>query len=380
MIKSLKKYQVQSIPFDATKEWSLNNTENSNLLLAEDGTPYALEFLDYGDGSSYPVDNDSCDIALEQQDANLASVEEGLKVTGIFYPDSDPKNVDGTYKRSIYAQVKTLFYNTYFDPSKIWGIENIDFELSETSRHLSDAFNLIDIPRIVFGDKIIPNTFVAHIDAYDNPYIVTDDGNGNLFAGTNLFSYQQELGEYRNQFIANISNSLCDWYWQLGLEMESDTASVSIAFYTGSCESQLRIDTSSVSIGFAYGSAQNVPPYFDSVTSSISLYSGSMQNVVTILPITGSLADIPILMLTFNTGFTTNTVTVITSSFDSASVYFAFNTGSILLTTFPQTASFDSASVYFAFNTGSRVLTTFPQTMSFNQITTSVAFYQGSLM
>jgi hypothetical protein len=379
MIKLLKKYQVQSTPFDATKEWSLSNTDNNNLLLTEDDYPIALEFLDYGDGSGLPVDNDSCDIALEQQDTDLAIVEEGLNVTGIFYP-SDPVNVDGTYKRSIYYQVKTMFYNFYLDPTKIWGSEDIDFELSETKRKLSDKFRLINIPRTVFGDKMVPNTFVAYDNSLDNEYIITDDGNGNLFAGTNLFSYQQELGYFSNSFDANSSSSYCDWYWSHGIEAEVDTANISVAFYTGSIENWLLINTASVSVGFFAGSVVNVAPYFSSITNSLSFYSGSMQNVVTIMPPTGSFIDYPTIMLSFNTGSIASTVTVITSSFSSASVGVAFNTGSILLTTFPQTMSFDSASVGVIFNTGSIVLTTFPQTMSFNQITTSVAFYQGSLM
>ena len=186
MIKLLKKYQVQSMPFDASKKWSVNNTDNDNLLLTEDDYPIALEFLDYGDGTDYPIDNNSCDIALEQQDANVATVEEGLKVTGPFYPNSDPTNFDGTYKRSIYYQVKSMFYNVYLDPTKIWGNENIDFQLSETKRKLSDKFRLIDIPRMVFGSKIIPKTVVAFDNSLDNAYTITDDGNGNLFAGKNL--------------------------------------------------------------------------------------------------------------------------------------------------------------------------------------------------
>ena len=218
MIKALKKYQVQVTPFSATKEWNLNNTCNSNLLLYEstgscDGSPYALEFIDYGDGSEYPMDNSSCSIALEQQPDDLATLEMGLNVNGIFYPETDPQNSDGTYQRSIYHQVQTMFYNLYLDPSKIWGLENIDFPLSQTQRLLSDEFRLIDVPRVVYGEKILPNSVVLHDTTTDNNYTITDDGNGNLFAGPNLFSSQQELGEFVNEFIANESSSYCDYYW-----------------------------------------------------------------------------------------------------------------------------------------------------------------------
>jgi hypothetical protein len=217
MIKSLKKYQVQSTPFSAIKAWSVNNTDNSDLLLLPMGTQsvvtLALQFLDYGNGSSSPVLNISCSLALNPAPYDLATIEQGLNVTGSFYPDSDPVNLDGTYQRSIYYQVKTAFYNTYYDPSKMWGIENIDFELSKTKRFLSNGFWLIDIPRYLYGDKILPNTITMYIDTYDNPYTVMDDGNGNLFAGTNLFSHQQEIGYFSNTFNANASSSGCNWYW-----------------------------------------------------------------------------------------------------------------------------------------------------------------------
>jgi hypothetical protein len=72
---------------------------------------------------------------------------------------------------------------------------------------------LIDIPRSLYGDEVLPNTVVMYIDTTDNPYVITDDGNSNLFAGTNLFSKQQELGYFSNVFNANASSSACDWYW-----------------------------------------------------------------------------------------------------------------------------------------------------------------------
>ena len=213
MIKLLKKYQVQLTPFEATKDWSLSNVNNDDLLLPEDtGSEVAIaqEIIDYSSG--FPVDNYICDIALEQQDDDLAILEDGLKITGIFYPDIDPTNNDGTYKRSIYYQIRTMFYNMYRDPTEIWGLENIDFELSKTKRKLSDKFRLINIPRNVFGDKITPKSLNIFDNTLDNDYSITDDGNGNVFAGTNLFSHQQEIGEYKNEFDSSSASSYCDLY------------------------------------------------------------------------------------------------------------------------------------------------------------------------
>jgi hypothetical protein len=217
MIKLLKKYEVQVTPFAATNNWNLNNTNNENLLLfestdSEDGLPFALEFIDYGDGSDFPEDNYFCDIALEQQVHDLATTTIGLNVKGIVYPETEPINEDGTYQRSIYHQIDTMFYNTYLDPSKMWGLEQIDFQISQTKRLLTDKFRLINIPRLVYGEKIIPKTVIIYDNTLDNPYQIKDDGNGNLFAGSNLFSHQQELGEFDNVFISG-SNGYCNYYW-----------------------------------------------------------------------------------------------------------------------------------------------------------------------
>lgn len=215
MIKLLKGYQVMLTPFQATKNWALSNNGNDEVLLTEDGIPIALEFLDYNEGSGSPVINSSCDIALEQQDDDKANLEIGQKGTGIFYPDTEPTNDDGTFKRTIFSQIQTTFYNAYRDPTKLWGIENIDFELSKNKRRLTDQFRLFDVPPTVFGDKIVPSTVFLMDNSLDNDYLITDDGNGNLNAGTNLFSKQQELGgPFTNSFTTGTS-SACNDYWNL---------------------------------------------------------------------------------------------------------------------------------------------------------------------
>lgn len=206
-------------PFQATKDWALNNTDNSNLLLYEstgsdDGVPIAFEYVDYDSGIGLPVTNSQCDIALETQDSDRVIFREGENVTGPFYPDTDPTNPDGTYKRSIYHQIKASFYNDYRDFTKLLGIEKLDFELSKTKRRLEDNIKMFDIPRVVFGDKIIPNTVEIPSNTLDNNFIITDDGNGNLYAGINLFSKQQEIGDFYNVFVSGSSFD-CSTYFIL---------------------------------------------------------------------------------------------------------------------------------------------------------------------
>lgn len=205
------------MPFQAVKNWALNNVENDDVLLYEstgsdDGDPMALEYVDYGDGISTPYTSSDCLIALEQQEADRVNHRYGLKLSGPFYDDADPVNVDGTYKRSVYYQVRASFYNTYRDQTKLFGMENIDFEVGKTKRRISDKISLFDVPRNVYGDKIIPSTVVIRDTSLDNDYTIEDDGYGNLVARRNLFSKQQEIGEFTNEFVVG-DNHNCDDYF-----------------------------------------------------------------------------------------------------------------------------------------------------------------------
>jgi hypothetical protein len=219
MIKDLKKYQIKLTPFQATKNWELDNVYNCGVLLLEqtgsDGSDIslALEFYDYGDGSGYPTTGSDCDVALEQQDSDKIYYREGQNIIGTFHTDKDPTNQDGTYKRSVYHQYKTSFYNHYRNPIEIWGIENIDFELSKTKRYLSDFIRIFDIPSMVYGDKIVPNTIFMIERTLDDNYTISDDGYGNLVAGTNLFSRKQEVGNFGNLFSDRVDSHCNDYFF-----------------------------------------------------------------------------------------------------------------------------------------------------------------------
>lgn len=217
MIKTIKKFQIKLTPFNATKDWELSTSNNQDLLLMDDPSvsqdePVALEYIDYGSISqSDAVINSECNIALEQQPDDLAVVEEGLNISGFFYPELDPTNADGTFKRIIWHQVHTMFYNQYKDPTKIWGATNIDFDLSQTKRKISDEFKIFTIPTDIFGDTIVPLSITFEDTSLDDNFIITDDGNANLFAGMNLFSTKQELGHHSNIFITGHDNT-CNEY------------------------------------------------------------------------------------------------------------------------------------------------------------------------
>jgi len=211
MLKPLHKNDTLTTPFVATKNWNLSNVTNDDLVLTEhSGSPVALEFLDYFPTTS--VTGSSCNISLEQQTADRVLYREGQQASGLFYTSSEQVNVDGTYKRLVYSQVQNMFYNNYRDPTKIWGLEYLDFDISQTKRFLSEKFKLYDVPVDIFGEKLVPNSVVIYEQETDNDYTITDDGYGNLYAAKNLFSRQQELGDFVNEFQTG-SNFECSEYF-----------------------------------------------------------------------------------------------------------------------------------------------------------------------
>lgn len=263
MIKELKRFQIRTTPFQATKNWQLNNIFNNDVILfeqtASDGSDIAmaLEFIDYGDGSSLPITGSLCDVSLEQQDADRVSYREGLKLSGPFYLDLDPKNFDGTYKRSVYSQINTSFYNTFRNPTEILGVENIDFELSKTKRRITDKVKLFDVPRIVFGDKIIPGSVRLFDFSQDNEYVISDDGFENLNIGSNIFSKFQEIGSFGNSFLEG-SSSVCNDYFNL------NTGSSSSSLVVCSFDSGLTASSYAISgyfDGMISGSNGFTPPF-----------------------------------------------------------------------------------------------------------------------
>lgn len=218
MIKNLRKNDIQVTPFVATKSWILSNSTayNQNLILVNDEDVLALEFIDYEGGDDLPILNRQCNIALGevQQSTNSALYEEGEKIEGTFYPETDPKNNTGTYKRLVYNQIKNAFYNDYQDPTKMFGLENIDFQLSETKKFLADEFKSFNVSKKYFGEKILENSVILVDNSLDDTFQIVDDGKGNIIAKENLFSKIQEVKKFINSINTEDTSTYCDSYYQ----------------------------------------------------------------------------------------------------------------------------------------------------------------------
>jgi hypothetical protein len=202
MIKSLNRDDIQVTPFIAAKTWNLQNIEDEDLILWMSGSKsgsISHIYIDYGDGSSTPITNSYCDISLQQQNSQLtAKYQRGVSGSGTYFPVnsvyydsvSQPVNLDGTYMSVVYNVNKQLFYNTYDNPTQIWGLENIN--LNSNHRLLTDAMDVFTLTKNQFGEKIIPNSVIIQDDLGEIDYTIVDDGNTNLVLdGVYFLTFQQ---------------------------------------------------------------------------------------------------------------------------------------------------------------------------------------------
>lgn len=236
MIKNFKRSDIQNTPFVATKPWVLSSFQNQDLVIVEETPqeiPVAQEFIDYEGGDNLPILNRECNIALEQQDLDNILYEEGQKHDGMFN-ETDPRNNTGTYKRLIYTQVKNAFYNDWNDPTKMFGMENIDFQTSDIKKFLSDEFRVFTITRDYFGEKILENTVVLVDNSLDDNFQIVDDGKGNIVAKENLFSRIQEVRKFYNKITDSITSSVCTSYFT---NIETRQSGITGSYYGSSSTS-----------------------------------------------------------------------------------------------------------------------------------------------
>jgi hypothetical protein len=214
MIKSLDKTDVLNTPFQAIKNWEVNNIDPSDLILWMSQSidlnsgitssltgDISLTYIDYGDNSpGYPITNSNCNIALQQQTEGYVTYRKGTVNPNVLYPTSsfytsnlpnydaktNPQNIDRTYTNLIYIENQHLFYNNYNNFTQTFGMESAD--LSTTNRLLTNTMDVFTVPQNKFGNKIVPRTVFIVDDSLDKPYTIIDDGNCNLIFSGSVFS------------------------------------------------------------------------------------------------------------------------------------------------------------------------------------------------
>jgi hypothetical protein len=198
MIKNLNKDDIQVTPFISSKSWNLQNVDDSDLILWMSGSlsgSLSLIYIDYEDGTSSPITNSFCDLALQQQDSQIQiQYQRGIKNENTFFPStnqyyisaSNPLNNDGTYMGVVYNTNKKLFYNTYDNPTQLWGLENIN--LQDNTRLLTDAMDVFSLKKNQFGEKIVPHSILIQDNLGEINYTIIDDGKTNLILSGSYFS------------------------------------------------------------------------------------------------------------------------------------------------------------------------------------------------
>jgi len=205
MIKSLNRDDIQVTPFIVAKTWNLQNIEDTDLILwmsgSESGT-LSHTYIEYGDGLSAPITSSDCSLALQQQDSQLTiKYQRGISGSGTYFPigslyynsSSQPVNQDGTFMSVVYTVNKQLFYNTYDNPTQIWGLENINLNSNSNHRVLTNAMDVFTLSKNQFGEKIVPRSVVIQDNLGEIDYKIVDDGNTNLILDGMYFSTFQHV-------------------------------------------------------------------------------------------------------------------------------------------------------------------------------------------
>jgi hypothetical protein len=158
--KKLSKSDVTVVPYAANKQWNITQC-------------------------SYPTSS------------TYFTLYKGTNVTGSFSLDADPIT-ENQYERLVYNQINHLFYQSYsasLDTSSL--ASSLFYESASQQRPTASYFIYNDNARLIknfptgaldgirilainqdlYGNKILPNTFVLTSSAYS----ITDDGYGNLY-------------------------------------------------------------------------------------------------------------------------------------------------------------------------------------------------------
>jgi hypothetical protein len=236
MIKSLNKSDILVTPFEANKNWDVDNLNPSDLILWMSQSidlrtgitssligNISLTYIDYGDNNAgydptviYPITNSYCNLALQQQSNGYVTYRKGVFNQNIIYPTAsfytassnqynateNPINVDGTYMNIVYSENKHLFYNNYNNFTKTFGMETAD--LSSTHRILTDTMDVFTIPQKKFGEKLVPNSIKILDDSLDKEYSLIDDGNCNLIFSGSVFS-KYEINNLLSSSVENLT-------------------------------------------------------------------------------------------------------------------------------------------------------------------------------
>ena len=195
MLKPIPRSNVVVRPFTTFKNWTLQNQNYDSFLTTEDDCPLFIDYtIDVNMPCSASICYSSSSLALEAQTVNSQiSIQDGEYIQGIFYPNRDPINRDGSYKRLVFNTIKTMFYNNFDNPLELFGIQDYDSGLEK--RAIWDSVIAGNISNQIYGERIQSGS-VTIIDnsSVDQQVILHDDGYTNLIVTNNTLVTEQVIG------------------------------------------------------------------------------------------------------------------------------------------------------------------------------------------
>ena len=260
----------------------------------------AVEFMDHGDGwqlscsssafssskipyngpvygfdlpMDVPITNSSCNLCMEQSEDNFVTIENGVFVDSYvkFDPETEPQNLNDTFKRITHNQIKNLFYNDSGDPTRLLGLENFDLFLDSKNRVIYNNLKVVTIPQAYFGDSIVKNSVEILDNTGDQSYTIVDDGVGNLYARDKVFSVikndQNKIIKYYNT--ASVVKLNSEGYIQINETVE-DNPSINWLSYN---DNEIYVHRDIASSFFVYGYDRSKVINFASASSNF-IYLG----------------------------------------------------------------------------------------------------------
>ena len=224
MIKFFKTQDILTTRFVVARPQVIDNIL-VDLIFGNDGNdtvfPISIPFLQCDNnksGSCEPILIDNAYLAdtnFIQEDIPQFEIGKYINSSSVFYPsgsigwsnETNPLNVNGTYKRQIYNTVNKMYYNNYNNSFNIFGLNN--FDIQSRKLNLTNEFSLYSLTVAQAGDTIRPNTLMITNQTGDILSDVYDDGNNNLFlTGSHFVNY--------HEFSTNTTD-LVNSYGQFGL-------------------------------------------------------------------------------------------------------------------------------------------------------------------
>lgn len=224
MIKFFKTQDIITTKFVVTKPQVIDNIL-VDLIFGNDGDdtffPITIPFLECNNnksGSCEPISINNAYLAdtnFIQEDIPDFAVGKFIPSSSVFYPsgsigwsnDTNPININGTYKRQVYNTINKMYYNNYNNSYNIFGLN--DLNLQTKNLNLTNEFSLYSLSVDQAGDTIRPKTLIITNQTGDVLSDIYDDGNNNLYlTGSHFINYYE--------FSSNITSSVSS-YGQYGL-------------------------------------------------------------------------------------------------------------------------------------------------------------------